>query len=843
MALTPASLRLDLKCGKGAISEGEKCTKGPATKVEEKPGEKDSKKGELTKGQKQRLVVGYAVYATLTAASLYQMRNMRKAYGEKFDPAQRYKPFTEDIGGVKNVLQEMVVKRDKTAGPSLFGDVVFGTHKGKNIVAKTVGGKGAAGAMQIRMMEKQGVITADTSDALIKAQQKLQVNEVQAAQLAGKHGFGPKFVAAGDNTLITEAARGRPLTSQDRALRYALGKGQKEAADNPAKFLQKMAALRMRGLTKGTEISSTNKARIVENLARMHTLGVAHNDLHPGNVFVSSKGAEFIDYGTSERGGSAVASEFVRLMNKPRFGLQQSGGMGYNLKTVNPTAYKNAEREIKKAIGKRVGSITSADIRKAVEKSNKASDLEASLQNIVDKYYEDLAKASRSDAAGVPCGESHIPRGRTCRKKGGGFPTRTAVAAGLTAAALGAGALAYSRRRTRIQPVKVTVLPHTPGSTERGAPRLPGSRDPDMPLLPGITPRALLMPARKRKSKTQRMRENTAASMRTAEKRIAQTAREEVRRLGQIGNTMAAAGEAAGNAAKTTTREVRLRTEAARRRFEPGYRRPDQKRLPESEMLTPLALMAFPDLMPTTIKAPVSRRKPRGFGRQDAASKTVFVNKKLHAAVKAEAKRKFKIYPSAYANAWMVREYKERGGEFRSDALDKWFKEKWVRMSSSGRILGPCGDRSEGEGKPKCLPAAKAAALSSTERRRLVARKRREDPRKERTGGPVMVSSKTDLWATGFDAEDGKKYSKKVRDPKTGRTRTVRYGAKGYKIAPGTSKGDRYCARSFGDMKSHSKDCSGKDRNTPLCLSRAKWRCSGKVSRRDGLTPGKSSAW
>ena len=91
--------------------------------------------------------------------------------------------------------------------------------------------------------------------------------------------------------------------------------------------------------------------------------------------------------------------------------------------------------------------------------------------------------------------------------------------------------------------------------------------------------------------------------------------------------------------------------------------------------------------------------------------------------------------------------------------------------------------------------------------------------------------------------EDGKKYSKKVRDPKTGRIRIERYGAKGYRIAPGTDKGDRYCARSFGDMKSHGKNCSGKDRNTPLCLSRAKWKCSGKTSRRDALTPGKSSAW
>jgi len=32
MTLTPTSLRLDLKCGRGAISEGEKCTKGAATK-------------------------------------------------------------------------------------------------------------------------------------------------------------------------------------------------------------------------------------------------------------------------------------------------------------------------------------------------------------------------------------------------------------------------------------------------------------------------------------------------------------------------------------------------------------------------------------------------------------------------------------------------------------------------------------------------------------------------------------------------------------------------------------------------------------------------------------------
>ena len=32
--------------------------------------------------------------------------------------------------------------------------------------------------------------------------------------------------------------------------------------------------------------------------------------------------------------------------------------------------------------------------------------------------------------------------------------------------------------------------------------------------------------------------------------------------------------------------------------------------------------------------------------------------------LKAEAKRKFKVYPSAYANAWLVRTYKKRGGTY-----------------------------------------------------------------------------------------------------------------------------------------------------------------------------------
>ena len=39
-------------------------------------------------------------------------------------------------------------------------------------------------------------------------------------------------------------------------------------------------------------------------------------------------------------------------------------------------------------------------------------------------------------------------------------------------------------------------------------------------------------------------------------------------------------------------------------------------------------------------------------------------NPSLYAQVKSETKREFKVYPSAYANAYLVRTYKKRGGKY-----------------------------------------------------------------------------------------------------------------------------------------------------------------------------------
>ena len=98
-----------------------------------------------------------------------------------------------------------------------------------------------------------------------------------------------------------------------------------------------------------------------------------------------------------------------------------------------------------------------------------------------------------------------------------------------------------------------------------------------------------------------------------------------------------------------------------------------------------------------------------------------------------------------------------------------------------------------------------------------------------------MSEEEYEYWSKEYSeqtdfADDGKKYTHTYKDPKTGNTKKVRYGAKGYSIAPGTKKGDSYCARSEGDMKSEGMDCSGPDKNTPMCLSRKKWRCKGAKS-------------
>ena len=56
-------------------------------------------------------------------------------------------------------------------------------------------------------------------------------------------------------------------------------------------------------------------------------------------------------------------------------------------------------------------------------------------------------------------------------------------------------------------------------------------------------------------------------------------------------------------------------------------------------------------------------------------------DKDLYARVVAAAKEKFDVYPSAYANGWVVQEYKRRGGKYKvnkAEALEDGFEESEI---------------------------------------------------------------------------------------------------------------------------------------------------------------------
>jgi hypothetical protein len=60
-------------------------------------------------------------------------------------------------------------------------------------------------------------------------------------------------------------------------------------------------------------------------------------------------------------------------------------------------------------------------------------------------------------------------------------------------------------------------------------------------------------------------------------------------------------------------------------------------------------------------------------------------NKKLYEKVKEEAKKKFKVWSSAYASGWLVKEYKRRSGKYSgrktsSSGISRWYKEKWINV-------------------------------------------------------------------------------------------------------------------------------------------------------------------
>lgn len=81
---------------------------------------------------------------------------------------------------------------------------------------------------------------------------------------------------------------------------------------------------------------------------------------------------------------------------------------------------------------------------------------------------------------------------------------------------------------------------------------------------------------------------------------------------------------------------------------------------------------------------------------------------KIYKTVKKEADTKFQSKTGIYKSAWIVKEYKKRGGIFKEkkptkkqSGLKRWFEEEWVRVDKNGDIMKdknenvPCGRNKE----------------------------------------------------------------------------------------------------------------------------------------------------
>ncbi len=137
------------------------------------------------------------------------------------------------------------------------------------------------------------------------------------------------------------------------------------------------------------------------------------------------------------------------------------------------------------------------------------------------------------------------------------------------------------------------------------------------------------------------------------------------------------------------------------------------------------------------------------------------VNQSLYNRVKTEAKKKFKVWPSAYASGWLVKEYKRRGGTYkngkekrssqvsqtankrssrakkrsrrvsrttkkrsqnakkRSTGIARWFEEKWIDVCKLPRIV-PCGrKKASWKNYPYCRPLKRVSSKTPKTAREL----------------------------------------------------------------------------------------------------------------------------
>lgn len=126
---------------------------------------------------------------------------------------------------------------------------------------------------------------------------------------------------------------------------------------------------------------------------------------------------------------------------------------------------------------------------------------------------------------------------------------------------------------------------------------------------------------------------------------------------------------------------------------------------------------------------------------------TIPTDMKLYVKVVNDAKKTFKVWPSAYASGWVVNEYKRRGGKYTlsrsNSSLKRWFDEKWVDVCYWPKIV-PCGrtDSSSTQKYPYCRPLRRLSPQTPKTVRELSQKELKSRCRRKRQSPHKRISSK-----------------------------------------------------------------------------------------------------
>ena len=144
------------------------------------------------------------------------------------------------------------------------------------------------------------------------------------------------------------------------------------------------------------------------------------------------------------------------------------------------------------------------------------------------------------------------------------------------------------------------------------------------------------------------------------------------------------------------------------------------------------------------------------------------------------------------------------------ESLRDWFKkEKWVRISSSGKIAGKCGTSKNKKNPDRCLPKAKAQSLTKGQRAATAAKKKKAGSKgktvvkntkkatvqKEAQSHPVMIQQRI---AHAKKAKEKEKVKKETKEAPAGH-----YFTKSGNLVKGRMSAD---AKERGARKSDPKD-------------------------------------